>query len=123
MLSGVYRGLDWKDHGIPIRSPHSHHGNPSQPRFGEKLRKGKAVTHMAEKRVVKAVIEMRNDGLSLRQIAAYLDKIGVPTKKQGKKWHPEMVKRIITSHGGQDSCKKASCAVIKDTFVGEFNVQ
>lgn len=38
---------------------------------------------------------MRESGLSLRQIAKFLDHIGVPTKCRGKKWHPEMIKRIL----------------------------
>jgi len=38
---------------------------------------------------------MRQSGMTLRQIARFLSEIGVPTKNRGKKWHPEMVNRII----------------------------
>lgn len=86
-----------KDFNIPIREAHKPHGRQSQPRYGEKKQLGKTVPHMAEKRVIGAIIEMREDGLTLRQVAAYLDKIGVPTKNRGKKWHPEMVKRILVN--------------------------
>lgn len=30
-----------------------------------------------------------------RQIAKFLTKIGVPTKRRGVSWHPEMVKRLL----------------------------
>ncbi|MBT4792006.1 MAG: hypothetical protein HON90_10575, partial [Halobacteriovoraceae bacterium] len=33
--------------------------------------------------------------LSLRAIARCLDEMKVPTKQRGKKWHPEMVRRIL----------------------------
>ena len=59
---------------------------------------GTVVPNMAEKRVIKAIIEMREQGMTLRQVASCLDHIGVPTKKRGKKWHPEMVKRILSKN-------------------------
>jgi Recombinase len=91
----VRRGLIEAE--IHLRTPHRPHGHPSQAKFGEKVRKGKAVEHMAEQRVVKAIMDMRRDGMTLRQIAAYLTQIGVPTKCRGKGWHPEMVSRILQS--------------------------
>lgn len=96
-----------KDSGIGLRRPHKHHGHPSQPRYGERISQGKAVPHMAEMRVVRAVADMHKDGLTLRQIAAYLDKIGVPTKNRGKKWHPEMVNRILNQVPQQPSIQHA----------------
>ena len=42
---------------------------------------------------------MRESGMSLRQIADFLSAIGVPTKKRGKKWHPQMIKRILEIKG------------------------
>lgn len=51
--------------------------------------------HSGEERVISAVLDMRKQGLGLRQIASFLSKIGVPTKRRGKTWHPEMVKRIL----------------------------
>ena len=85
--------------GIPLREAHLPHGNPAQPKFGEKKRQGKLVTHLAEKRVIEAVIDMRKQQLSLRQIAKFLTKIGVPTKRRGVAWHPEMVKRLLSAVG------------------------
>jgi len=78
--------------GILVREPHK---NPSQIRFGQRKQKGRPVRHLDEERVITAITEMRQEGLSLRQIATFLSKIGVPTKRRGKAWHPEMVKRIL----------------------------
>ena len=84
-----------KDNGVQIRRPHQHHGHPAQPRYGEQYRKGKLVRHLGEVRVGRTVVEMRETGLTLRQIAKFLDHIGVPTKCRGKRWHPELVKRVL----------------------------
>lgn len=83
--------------GIPRREPHLHHGRPACPRFGQKMQKGKAVPHQTERKVIDAVLEMRKQGLSLRQIARFLSKVGVPTKQKGVVWHPQMVKRLLGS--------------------------
>lgn len=83
--------------GISLREPHQPHGRPGQAKFGTKMKDGKLVTHMAEKRVVEAAQDMRRQGMSLRQIARFLTKIGVPTKRRGVAWHPEMVKRIVSA--------------------------
>ncbi|MBI2601868.1 MAG: recombinase family protein [Deltaproteobacteria bacterium] len=80
---------------IPIREAHLHHGHPSQAKFGEKIRKGTAVVHLVEQRVVDTVKNLKAEGLSRRKIAEILDQMKVPTKQRGKKWHPEMVKRIL----------------------------
>ena len=88
--------------GIPLREPHKHHGNLSQPRYGQRKVQGRSVVkHAGEVRVVSAILDMRKSGLSLRQIALFLSKIGVPTKCRGKAWHPEMVKRILEASNSQ----------------------
>lgn len=81
--------------GIELREACKPHGRPSQIRYGKKIIKGKVVEYQAEIKVVTAVRQMRAQGLSLREIAENLSAIGVPTKCNGKKWHPEMVKRIL----------------------------
>ena len=94
-----------KRFGIPLREPHRPHGRPACPRFGQKIQKGKAVPHQAEQKVIDAVLEMRKQGLSLRQIARFLSKVGVPTKQRGVTWHPQMVKRLLDSlppEGGEE---------------------
>jgi hypothetical protein len=81
--------------GVPLREAHQPHGRPAQPKFGQKIHGGRAVIHKTERKVIEAVMEMRNQGLSLRQIARFLTKIGVPTKLRGVAWHPQMVKRLV----------------------------
>jgi hypothetical protein len=83
--------------GIPARVPHQPHGRQSQPRYGQKRVEGKVGEHKTEQRVINAVREMRANGLTLRAIASCLGEMKVPTKCRGKKWHPEMVKRILGS--------------------------
>lgn len=80
---------------IPIREPHLPHGHLSQPKFGKQIRKGKAVVHLIEQRVIETVRKLKEEGLSLRKIAEVLDQMKVPTKERGKRWHPEMVRRIL----------------------------
>jgi hypothetical protein len=81
--------------GIPLREPHRPHGRPARAAYGEKKREGKLVSHLAEKRIVAAILDLKKQGLSLRQISGFLSKMKVPTKRRGKSWHPEMVKRIL----------------------------
>ena len=81
--------------GISVREPHLHHGHISQPRFGDKIRKEKVVPHQTEQRVIAAAMSLKAEGLSLRKIAAVLDQMKIPTKEQGRKWHPEMVRRVL----------------------------
>ncbi len=66
-----------------------------QPRYGEKVVRGEKVDHLAEVRVIKSILQMRETGLSLRQIAKVLDELKVLTKQKGKGWHPEMISRIL----------------------------
>lgn len=82
-------------YGIPIRESHKPHSHPSQTKFGEKIRKGKAVPHFAEKRAIDTVKLLKAEGLSLRKISAVLNEMKIPTKQRGKSWHPEMVRRIL----------------------------
>lgn len=81
--------------GIHLREKSQHHGRPAQPKFGQRVIKNHLVEHKSEQRVVDSINQMKAEGLSLRAIARCLDQMKVPTKMKGKKWHPEMVKRII----------------------------
>lgn len=80
---------------IPLRVKSNHHGRPAQPKFGRKVIQGKEGEHKIEQRVVEAINQMKMEGLSLRAIARCLDQMKIPTKMKGKKWHPEMIKRIL----------------------------
>ncbi len=92
--AAVSKGL--RGAGIPIREAHKPHGRPSQPKYGYRLRKSRAVPARAEQRVIDAAHSMRDQNLSLRAIAKVFTEMKIPTKCQGKAWHPEMVKRILT---------------------------
>jgi hypothetical protein len=84
-------------HGIEIREKSQHHGNPAQPKFGHRKVKKSLVDHKVEQKTIEAITQMKEEGLSLRAIARCLNQMKVPTKKRGKSWHPEMVRRILTS--------------------------
>jgi ribosomal protein S4 len=91
----VRRGLE--KFGIEIREKSKHHGNPSQPKYGQrKIQKG-LIEHKTEKRTIDTIAQMREEGLSLRAIARFLNQMKVPTKKRGESWHPEMVRRLCFS--------------------------
>jgi hypothetical protein len=80
--------------GIPIREQHLHHGHPSQPKYGQQIRKQKIATHKKELRIIQSVKHMRKKGDSLRAIANQLENSKVATKCK-RKWHPETVRRIL----------------------------
>ncbi len=84
-----------KEIGVEFREHGQHHGRPAQVRYGQKIRCGRTESHLGELRVIKAVMEMQEGGLSLRKIAKVLTNFKVPTKCRGKKWHPQMIKRIV----------------------------
>ena len=81
--------------GIADREPHKPHGRPFQPRYGTRTVTGAERLHMAAQRVIRTIRDMRDQGMTLRQIAQFLSQIGVPTKCRGKAWHPQMVSRIL----------------------------
>lgn len=41
--------------GVSIRQPNLPHGNPAQPRFGQKKKRKLLVTHKAEQRAIEAI--------------------------------------------------------------------
>lgn len=103
-----------KASGAEIREPRQHHGRPSQPKYGEQYRNGKLARHLGETRVKATIQEMRTTGLSLRQIARFLDHIGVPTKCRGKRWHPQMVQRVLGEHPAKTD---ASISIVEQDLV------
>ncbi len=90
----VRKGL--LDFGIPLREAHQPHGRQSQTKYGSIRKSGVLADQKQEQRIIRAVRELRERGLSLRQIASTLSTMGIPTKCQGQKWHPQMVSRILT---------------------------
>jgi len=84
-----------KENKIELREAHQHHGNPAETRYGKRKWGSRQIDHAAEQKVIEAVIEMKKASMGLRQIARTLTSMGIQTKCQGKRWHPEMVRRII----------------------------
>ena len=80
---------------IPIREPHLSHGRKSQLKFGEKKIKGQITDHLKEQSIIDIIRELHEKGLTLRHVCKILTKMKIPTKNKGKKWHPEMVRRIL----------------------------
>ena len=84
------------EHSIPLRKKSLPHGRPSQVKYGQKMIKDKLQNSVPEQRIIKVIKEMQVQGLSLRQIAKNLSTMKIPTKENGKKWHPEMIRRILS---------------------------
>jgi hypothetical protein len=57
------------------------------------------VPHQGEQAVLASVKRMVGEGLSYRKICEFLTGVGVPTKRRGKGWHPEMIRRMLDRHG------------------------
>ena len=84
---------------IPTRS--SGHNSGLTRRYGYKNIKGQILEHKVEQRVVVSIIKMRQEGLSFQAIARVLDSMKVSTKKRGKGWHKEMVRKIYLREQGK----------------------
>jgi hypothetical protein len=80
---------------VPLRDKSQHHGHPAQLRYGHRFTQSQLIENKTEQRTIEAIKQMKQEGLSLRAIARCLSQIKVPTKNRGKKWHPEMVRRIL----------------------------
>ena len=98
-----------KQFGIPLRPAHKTGTQNASARYGTRRCKGKLIENLAEVRVIKAVVDMHQQGMSLRQIAKFLSQIGVPTKQRGKAWHPEMIKRILSNHSVAGEVQAQAC--------------
>lgn len=72
---------------------------PAQVPYGYRMSNGLIVEYEGEQRILSAVLKMSAQGLTLRQICEFLSKIGVPTKRRGQRWHPEMIRRILVRSG------------------------
>ena len=81
--------------GIPLRKQGKPGRRPAQVPYGFRRSDGLLVPHLNEQRVIQSARKLSSDGLSYRQICDFLTSVGVPTKNQGKRWQPEMVRRLI----------------------------
>jgi DNA invertase Pin-like site-specific DNA recombinase len=64
-----------------------------RPPYGQRAEQGRLVADEAEASSVRRIHDLRDEGLSLRQIASVLDREGFRPK--GKSWHPATVARLI----------------------------
>lgn len=68
-----------------------------QVRFGFRATQdGHLVENEAEKKTISRVLELRNNGTSIRAIASQLQADGEPCR--GRRWHPTTVARLIAHH-------------------------
>lgn len=65
------------------------------PATGFEMVEGQLVAHEAEQFAVQRAVELRENCLTLREIAAQLEAEGHPTKRGGK-WAPSVVREILT---------------------------
>lgn len=84
--------------GIPLRGQGKNTRRTHSLPFGKRASKGKVADHEGEKRVIESVVRMHGEGLSNCAIARVLAEMKLPTKQQGRKWHPEMVRQILTRY-------------------------
>lgn len=78
--------------------------NPSrkgQLAFGKKVAAGELREKMTEAEVIKAMMRLRAEGYSLRQIAAWLDAKGIKTKNQKGRWQATTIMKILKRMSGR----------------------
>ncbi len=91
--ASIQQGL--KRANVQLCAPGHGYGNPSQLRFGFRKEAGRVVSHMGEQLVISAVKDLKDEGMTLRQLAHRLTVLGIHTKNGKRKWHPMMVKRVL----------------------------
>jgi DNA invertase Pin-like site-specific DNA recombinase len=69
-----------------------HIGSPS---YGNIVQEGVLQTCPEEDDHVRLIIDLRSQGLSLRQIATTLNTMQIPTKKRGLRWYASTIRQIL----------------------------
>ncbi len=72
------------------------------PPFGFEALNGSLVPVAGEQAAVARIVELRDGGATLREIAATLTTEGHQAKRSPT-WHPESVKRILVRHGAVET--------------------
>jgi len=91
--AAVRNGL--RHFGIPLRKNPVNRG---RLKFGERIRNGRVVPHPGELKVIRSMIEMRNQGMSLEKIALLLNQMGIHPKRNGLGWQHHTVNKLISRH-------------------------
>lgn len=84
-------------YGIPIPKDDDSSGRQNIS-YGKRRVNGVVVEHLGEQRIVRRVLDLRKSGFTLLKIATYLNKQGVPTKKNGSKWFPMSVLKVVKKY-------------------------
>ncbi|MBI3017057.1 MAG: recombinase family protein [Deltaproteobacteria bacterium] len=87
-----------KTHKIIRRIPHQNKGPHSNPAYGLKWNRDRLCKDKTQQTIIKLILALKKAHLSLREICDELVIRGI-FSKHGKKWHPQMIKRIL------DRCK------------------
>jgi len=82
--------------GLVLRASGQGHGNPSQLKFGYRKVEGNVVYHKGERLIIEAIRDFRAEGLTMRHIAEKMTALRIPSKNGKLKWHPMMVKRVLS---------------------------
>ena len=85
---------------IPIRERYKPHKRESQTRYGQKRLKGKTVSYKREEEIIGVIKDLTDKGLSLREVCQILTSMKIPTKNKFRKWHPEIIRRILEANKG-----------------------
>lgn len=51
--------------------------------------------HKREEEIIGVIKDLTDKGLSLREVCQILTSTKIPTKNKFRKWHPEMIRRIL----------------------------
>ncbi len=63
--------------------------------FGYRVRAGKLYRHAEEQKAVGMILELRSEGLSLREICNRMTAAGIARKRGSLTWHPQVVSDIL----------------------------
>lgn len=73
------------------------------PAYGWAAVRGDLVKLPAEQRAVRLMLRLRADGASYRQIAAELERRGIPSRASHGKWRPHTILEIVKREGARRS--------------------
>lgn len=84
-----------REFGIEIRRVDEAHAlNPGQLALGEKKVKNRILAHKRELEVLTKIKDLKDQGLTYREMASVLNTMGIPTKNR-KKWHPATIIKLL----------------------------
>ena len=63
--------------------------------FGYKVRDGKLIRKTEEQEAIRLILNLKKEGLTLRDICRRLEAAGIARKRGSLSWHPETVRQII----------------------------